>query len=165
MVLILSLFTRHVCPPDPLSSHSLAPVFSLFVPFYLLIPRMPVTQVLGHIHITNKSLVYIVGLQVSPCSASVGRNVSLNSLSFTVFELIKKTVVRTSLIFSVFVFFSPAFVAQLLTSSPFMWLLALSGLVSCQSLLIIYSTYRKRTSILKQRYTVLGGQWLDSMLS
>ncbi|XP_067373529.1 ubiquitin-associated domain-containing protein 2 isoform X1 [Channa argus] len=61
--------------------YRLAPVFSLFVPFYLSIPRMPVTQVLGHIHITNKSLVYIVGL-------------------------------------------------QLLTSSPFMWLLALSGLIS-----------------------------------
>lgn len=42
---------------------------------------MPITQVLGHIHITNKTLVYIVGL-------------------------------------------------QLLTSSPFMWLLALSGLIS-----------------------------------
>uniref|UniRef100_A0A3Q2ZR32 UBA domain containing 2 n=1 Tax=Kryptolebias marmoratus TaxID=37003 RepID=A0A3Q2ZR32_KRYMA len=43
----------------------LAPVFALFVPFYLSIPRMPVTQILGHIQITNKSLVYIVGLQVS----------------------------------------------------------------------------------------------------
>ncbi|KAK1905426.1 Ubiquitin-associated domain containing protein 2, partial [Dissostichus eleginoides] len=59
----------------------IAPVFSLFVPFYRLIPSMPVTQVLGHIHITNKSLVYIVGL-------------------------------------------------QLLTSGPFMWLVALSGLIS-----------------------------------
>uniref|UniRef100_A0A3B4UZS4 UBA domain containing 2 n=1 Tax=Seriola dumerili TaxID=41447 RepID=A0A3B4UZS4_SERDU len=66
---------------EELPAGLLAPVFSLFVPFYLSIPRMPVTQVLGHIHITNKSLVYIVGL-------------------------------------------------QLLTSSPFMWLLALSGLVS-----------------------------------
>lgn len=45
----------------------LAPVFSFFVPFYLLIPRMPVTQVLGQIHITNKSLVYVVGLQVGAC--------------------------------------------------------------------------------------------------
>lgn len=52
----------------PVFIHRLAPVFSLFVPFYLSIPRMPVTQVLGHINITNKSLVYIVGLQVSPCS-------------------------------------------------------------------------------------------------
>ncbi|XP_061601894.1 ubiquitin-associated domain-containing protein 2 [Cololabis saira] len=66
---------------EELSAGLLAPVFSLFVPFYLSIPRMPVTQILGHIPITNKSLVYIVGL-------------------------------------------------QLLTSSPFMWLLALSGLIS-----------------------------------
>ncbi|KAM4729650.1 ubiquitin-associated domain-containing protein 2 [Anableps anableps] len=66
---------------EELPAGLLAPVFSLFVPFYQSIPRMPVTQVLGHIHITNKTLVYIVGL-------------------------------------------------QLLTSSPFMWLLALSGLLS-----------------------------------
>ncbi|KAM7385432.1 hypothetical protein PAMP_001515 [Pampus punctatissimus] len=66
---------------EELPAGLLAPVFSLFVPFYKSIPTMPVTQVLGHFHITNKSLVYIVGL-------------------------------------------------QLLTSSPFMWLLALSGLIS-----------------------------------
>lgn len=66
---------------EELPSGLIAPVFSLFVPFYRLIPSMPVTQVLGHIHITNKSLVYIVGL-------------------------------------------------QLLTSGPFMWLVALSGLIS-----------------------------------
>ncbi|XP_032397542.1 ubiquitin-associated domain-containing protein 2 isoform X2 [Etheostoma spectabile] len=66
---------------EELPAGLLAPVFSLFVPFYRLIPRMPVTQVLGHIDITNKSLVYIVGL-------------------------------------------------QLLTSGHFMWLLALSGLIS-----------------------------------
>ncbi|XP_037322322.2 ubiquitin-associated domain-containing protein 2 isoform X2 [Pungitius pungitius] len=66
---------------EELPAGLLAPVFSLFVPFYRLIPRVPVTQVLGQIHITNKSLVYIVGL-------------------------------------------------QLLTSSPFMWLLALSGLIA-----------------------------------
>ncbi|KAM7408515.1 hypothetical protein PAMA_002307 [Pampus argenteus] len=66
---------------EELPAGLLAPVFSLFVPFYRSIPTTPVTQVLGHIHITNKSLVYIVGL-------------------------------------------------QLLTSSPFMWLLALSGLIS-----------------------------------
>uniref|UniRef100_A0A8P4GCR6 UBA domain containing 2 n=1 Tax=Dicentrarchus labrax TaxID=13489 RepID=A0A8P4GCR6_DICLA len=62
---------------EELPAGLLAPVFSLFVPFYLLIPRMPVTQVLGHIHITNKSLVYIVGLQVNPCSAIVGMHVCL----------------------------------------------------------------------------------------
>ncbi|KAM4590826.1 ubiquitin-associated domain-containing protein 2 [Odontesthes bonariensis] len=66
---------------EELPAGLLAPVFSLFVPFYQSIPSMPVTQILGHINITNKSLVYIVGL-------------------------------------------------QLLTSSPFMWLLALSGLIS-----------------------------------
>nr|ACN10841.1 Ubiquitin-associated domain-containing protein 2 precursor [Salmo salar] len=59
----------------------LGPVFSLFVSFYSSIPKVPVTQLLGQISITNKSLVYIVGL-------------------------------------------------QLLTSSPFMWLVALSGLLS-----------------------------------
>ncbi|XP_058508211.1 ubiquitin-associated domain-containing protein 2 [Solea solea] len=66
---------------EELPAGLLAPVFALFVPFYLSIPKIPVTQVMGHIHITSKSLVYIVGL-------------------------------------------------QLLTSSPFMWLLALSGLIS-----------------------------------
>ncbi|XP_071767796.2 ubiquitin-associated domain-containing protein 2 [Centroberyx gerrardi] len=66
---------------EELPAGLLSPVFSLFVPFYLSIPRMPVTQILGHIPITNKSLVYIVGL-------------------------------------------------QLLTSSTFMWLIALSGLIS-----------------------------------
>ncbi|XP_075997903.1 ubiquitin-associated domain-containing protein 2 [Genypterus blacodes] len=66
---------------EELPAGLLAPVFSLFVPFYSSVPRMPVTQILGHIDITNKSLVYVVGL-------------------------------------------------QLLTSSPFMWLVALSGLIS-----------------------------------
>lgn len=42
------------------------------MPFYLLIPRLPVTQVLGQIHITNKSLVYVVGLQVSACREGLG---------------------------------------------------------------------------------------------
>ncbi|XP_054655428.1 ubiquitin-associated domain-containing protein 2 [Dunckerocampus dactyliophorus] len=66
---------------EELPAGLLAPVFSLFVPFHWSIPKVPVTRVLGHISITNKTLVYIVGL-------------------------------------------------QLLTSSPFMWLLALSGLIS-----------------------------------
>lgn len=47
-----------------LSFCSLGPVFALFVPFYSSIPRVQVTQVLGHFSITNKSLVYILGLQV-----------------------------------------------------------------------------------------------------
>lgn len=66
---------------EELPSGLLSPVFALYVPFYSSIPRVPVTQLLGHIPITNKSLVYIIGL-------------------------------------------------QLLTSSPFMWLVALSGLIS-----------------------------------
>ncbi|KAJ8349954.1 hypothetical protein SKAU_G00250840 [Synaphobranchus kaupii] len=64
-----------------LPSGPLGPVFALFVPFYCSIPRLQVTQVLGQFSITNKSLVYIVGL-------------------------------------------------QLLTSSPLMWIICLSGLVS-----------------------------------
>uniref|UniRef100_A0A8C6TVH1 UBA domain containing 2 n=1 Tax=Neogobius melanostomus TaxID=47308 RepID=A0A8C6TVH1_9GOBI len=36
--------------------------FSSFCAFYNAIPRMPVTQIFGQIHITNKSLVYIVVL-------------------------------------------------------------------------------------------------------
>ncbi|XP_030636253.1 ubiquitin-associated domain-containing protein 2 isoform X1 [Chanos chanos] len=66
---------------DVLPAGLLGPVFSLFVPFYSSIPRVQVTQMLGQIFITNKSLVYIVGL-------------------------------------------------QLLTSSAFMWVIALSGLIS-----------------------------------
>ncbi|XP_034408570.1 ubiquitin-associated domain-containing protein 2 isoform X1 [Cyclopterus lumpus] len=105
---------------EELPAGLLAPVFSLFVPFYRLIPKVPVTQVLGQIHITNKSLVYIVGLQVSPCSTSVGM---LIYFAFFV------THFQTSLIRIVSDFRSPS-VVQLLTSSPFMWLLALSGLIS-----------------------------------
>uniref|UniRef100_A0A3B5AK34 UBA domain containing 2 n=1 Tax=Stegastes partitus TaxID=144197 RepID=A0A3B5AK34_9TELE len=63
---------------EELPAGLLAPVFSLFVPFYLSIPRMPVTQVLGHIQITNKSLVYIVGLQVGSCSAGVATCASIS---------------------------------------------------------------------------------------
>ncbi|XP_010885002.2 ubiquitin-associated domain-containing protein 2 [Esox lucius] len=66
---------------DELPAGLLGPVFSLFVPFYSSIPKVPVTPLLGQISITNKSLMYIVGL-------------------------------------------------QLLTSSPFMWLVALGGVVS-----------------------------------
>ncbi|XP_064165927.1 ubiquitin-associated domain-containing protein 2 isoform X2 [Anguilla rostrata] len=49
---------------EVLPSGPLAPVFALFVPFYRTIPRVPVTQVLGHFSLTNKSLVYVVGLQL-----------------------------------------------------------------------------------------------------
>ncbi|KAL4635516.1 ubiquitin-associated domain-containing protein 2 [Arapaima gigas] len=49
---------------DVLPSGPLAPVFALFVPFFHSIPRVQVTQILGQLSITNKSLVYIVGLQL-----------------------------------------------------------------------------------------------------
>ncbi|KAK4832068.1 hypothetical protein QYF61_020624, partial [Mycteria americana] len=48
--------------PEGKTNH-LGPVFALFVPFYSSIPRVQVTQVLGHFSITNKTLVYILGLQ------------------------------------------------------------------------------------------------------
>nr|KAF6428698.1 UBA domain containing 2 [Rousettus aegyptiacus] len=42
----------------------LAPVFALFVPFYCSIPRVQVAQILGPLSITNKTLIYILGLQL-----------------------------------------------------------------------------------------------------
>nr|XP_045001604.1 ubiquitin-associated domain-containing protein 2 isoform X2 [Jaculus jaculus] len=48
-----------------LPSGFLAPVFALFVPFYCSIPRVQVAQILGPLSITNKTLIYILGLQVS----------------------------------------------------------------------------------------------------
>ncbi|XP_050806447.1 ubiquitin-associated domain-containing protein 2 isoform X2 [Gopherus flavomarginatus] len=47
-----------------LPSGFLGPVFALFVPFFCSIPRMQVTQILGQFPITNKTLVYILGLQL-----------------------------------------------------------------------------------------------------
>ncbi|XP_059577090.1 ubiquitin-associated domain-containing protein 2 isoform X3 [Alligator mississippiensis] len=47
-----------------LPSGFLGPLFALFVPFYCSIPRVQVTQILGHLSITNKTLVYILGLQL-----------------------------------------------------------------------------------------------------
>ncbi|XP_039193722.1 ubiquitin-associated domain-containing protein 2 isoform X4 [Crotalus tigris] len=47
-----------------LPSGFLGPVFALFVPFYSSIPRVQVTQILGQFSITNKTLVYILGLQL-----------------------------------------------------------------------------------------------------
>uniref|UniRef100_A0A2K6UST2 Ubiquitin-associated domain-containing protein 2 n=1 Tax=Saimiri boliviensis boliviensis TaxID=39432 RepID=A0A2K6UST2_SAIBB len=43
---------------------TLAPVFALFVPFYCSIPRVQVAQILGPLSITNKTLIYILGLQL-----------------------------------------------------------------------------------------------------
>uniref|UniRef100_F7ETS7 Ubiquitin-associated domain-containing protein 2 n=1 Tax=Monodelphis domestica TaxID=13616 RepID=F7ETS7_MONDO len=47
-----------------LPSGFLGPVFALFVPFYCSIPRVQVTQILGQFSITNKTLIYILGLQL-----------------------------------------------------------------------------------------------------
>ncbi|XP_055965678.1 ubiquitin-associated domain-containing protein 2 [Sorex fumeus] len=47
-----------------LPSGFLAPLFALFVPFYCSIPRVQVAQVLGPLAITNKTLIYILGLQL-----------------------------------------------------------------------------------------------------
>nr|XP_034354704.1 ubiquitin-associated domain-containing protein 2 isoform X2 [Arvicanthis niloticus] len=48
-----------------LPSGFLAPVFALFVPFHCSIPRVQVAQILGPLSITNKTLIYILGLQIS----------------------------------------------------------------------------------------------------
>nr|XP_056717813.1 ubiquitin-associated domain-containing protein 2 [Euleptes europaea] len=47
-----------------LPSGFLGPIFALFIPFYCSIPRVQVTQILGQFSITNKTLVYILGLQL-----------------------------------------------------------------------------------------------------
>ncbi|XP_060247635.1 ubiquitin-associated domain-containing protein 2 isoform X2 [Meriones unguiculatus] len=47
-----------------LPSGFLAPVFALFVPFYCSIPRVQVAQILGPLSITNKTLIYVLGLQL-----------------------------------------------------------------------------------------------------
>ncbi|XP_048868640.1 ubiquitin-associated domain-containing protein 2 isoform X1 [Brienomyrus brachyistius] len=81
MLLVETLHHLFHLKVDVLPSGLLGPVFALFVPFYCSIPQVQVTQIFGQFSITNKSLVYIIGL-------------------------------------------------QLLTSSPFMWVLSLSGLGS-----------------------------------
>ncbi|XP_057563269.1 ubiquitin-associated domain-containing protein 2 isoform X2 [Hippopotamus amphibius kiboko] len=48
-----------------LPSGFLAPVFALFVPFYCSIPSVQVAHILGPLSITNKTLIYILGLQIS----------------------------------------------------------------------------------------------------
>ncbi|KAF6085144.1 UBA domain containing 2 [Phyllostomus discolor] len=47
-----------------LPSGFLAPVFALFVPFYCSIPRVQVAHILGPLSISNKTLIYILGLQL-----------------------------------------------------------------------------------------------------
>ncbi|KAJ1116331.1 hypothetical protein NDU88_004546 [Pleurodeles waltl] len=56
---------------NQLPSGFLAPIFGLFVPFYGSIPGVQVTVVLGHFPISNKTLVYIVGLQLLTSSPSM----------------------------------------------------------------------------------------------
>ncbi|XP_030057211.1 ubiquitin-associated domain-containing protein 2 [Microcaecilia unicolor] len=52
-----------------LPSGFLGPLFALYVPFYCSIPRVQVTHILGQLPITNKTLVYIVGLQLLTSSS------------------------------------------------------------------------------------------------
>lgn len=47
-----------------LPSGFLAPVFALFVPFYCSVPQVSLAHIFGWFPITNKTLVYIVGLQL-----------------------------------------------------------------------------------------------------
>ncbi|XP_063809327.1 ubiquitin-associated domain-containing protein 2 isoform X2 [Pseudophryne corroboree] len=54
-----------------LPSGFLAPVFALFVPFYCSVPRVPLAHIFGWFPITNKTLVYIVGLQLLTSSPSM----------------------------------------------------------------------------------------------
>ncbi|XP_074048060.1 ubiquitin-associated domain-containing protein 2 isoform X4 [Macrotis lagotis] len=54
-----------------LPSGFLGPVFALFVPFYCSIPRVQVTQILGQFSITNKTLIYILGLQLLTSSTYI----------------------------------------------------------------------------------------------
>ncbi|TRY92715.1 hypothetical protein DNTS_024807 [Danionella cerebrum] len=63
---LLGLFELKV---EVLPAGLLAPAFALFVPFYSSIPRVQITQLLGHFSITNKSLTYIVGAQLMTSSA------------------------------------------------------------------------------------------------
>ncbi|XP_072884726.1 ubiquitin-associated domain-containing protein 2 isoform X1 [Hemitrygon akajei] len=56
---------------DVLPSGFLGPIFGLFVPFYYSIPSIQVTQILGRLSITNKTLVYIVGLQLLTSSINI----------------------------------------------------------------------------------------------
>ncbi|XP_040281210.1 ubiquitin-associated domain-containing protein 2 isoform X2 [Bufo bufo] len=47
-----------------LPSGFLSPIFALFVPFYCSVPGVPLAHIFGWFPITNKTLVYIVGLQL-----------------------------------------------------------------------------------------------------
>ncbi|KAM5181973.1 ubiquitin-associated domain-containing protein 2 isoform 1-T3 [Mantella aurantiaca] len=47
-----------------LPSGFLSPVFALFVPFYCSVPQVSLAHIFGWFPITNKTLVYIIGLQL-----------------------------------------------------------------------------------------------------
>uniref|UniRef100_A0A8C5P7Q3 UBA domain containing 2 n=1 Tax=Leptobrachium leishanense TaxID=445787 RepID=A0A8C5P7Q3_9ANUR len=69
-----------------LPSGFLAPVFGLFVPFYFAIPRVHLAHVLGLFPITNKTLVYIVGLQLltsSPYMSIVAISGLISGICYT----------------------------------------------------------------------------------
>ncbi|KAK1802993.1 hypothetical protein P4O66_021532 [Electrophorus voltai] len=69
---------------------TLGPVFALFVPFFCSVPQVQVTQLLGCMSITNKSLVYLVGVQLLTSStymwvvalSGLGKVTQSHSLSF-----------------------------------------------------------------------------------
>uniref|UniRef100_K7EBC4 UBA domain containing 2 n=1 Tax=Ornithorhynchus anatinus TaxID=9258 RepID=K7EBC4_ORNAN len=65
LILVEALYYSFGVPASSLPSGFLGPIFALFVPFYRSIPRMQVTQILGQFSITNKTLIYILGLQIS----------------------------------------------------------------------------------------------------
>uniref|UniRef100_A0A8D1K0P2 Ubiquitin-associated domain-containing protein 2 n=1 Tax=Sus scrofa TaxID=9823 RepID=A0A8D1K0P2_PIG len=67
-----------------LPSGFLAPVFALFVPFYCSIPRVQVAHILGPLSITNKTLIYILGLQLFT-SGSYIWIVAISGLCFFLF--------------------------------------------------------------------------------
>uniref|UniRef100_A0A8C6ZLD1 Ubiquitin-associated domain-containing protein 2 n=1 Tax=Nothoprocta perdicaria TaxID=30464 RepID=A0A8C6ZLD1_NOTPE len=76
---------------NSLPSGFLGPVFALFVPFYCSIPRVQVTQVLGYFSITNKTLVYILGLQVwyvLACSSFIISGICYNSSILKVHQIL-----------------------------------------------------------------------------
>ncbi|XP_026971735.1 ubiquitin-associated domain-containing protein 2 isoform X1 [Sagmatias obliquidens] len=84
-----------------LPSGFLAPVFALFVPFYCSIPRVQVAHILGPLSITNKTLIYILGLQ----------------FGFVIYIKRSKEVLQNKNV-------------KLFTSGSYIWIVAISGLIS-----------------------------------
>ncbi|KAM7111352.1 ubiquitin-associated domain-containing protein 2 isoform 8-T9 [Molossus nigricans] len=104
-----------------LPSGFLAPVFALFVPFYCSIPRVQVAHILGPLSVTNKTLIYILGLQFGfmiciKCSKEVLQN-----------ENIK--------------------VYKLFTSGSYIWIVAISGLGGMINWNRLFPPLRQRQNI------------------